>query len=112
MVFGDDFAVELDDELRVARRVLGGRSLRFDQLSAGAREQIALLARLAVATLVSADGGAPLVLDDALGHSDAQRLEKIGRALSLAAPHCQILVLTCTPERYRHVQSAHAVPLA
>ncbi|MGH0031108.1 MAG: ATP-binding protein, partial [Myxococcota bacterium] len=111
LVFDDGFAVELDDELRVARRILHGTSLRFDQLSAGAREQIALLARLAVATLVASDGGAPLVIDDALGHSDPQRLARIGRALGAAAPHCQIVVLTCTPDRYRHVESAHAVQL-
>lgn len=111
LVFGESFAVELDDELRVARRIQDGLSLRFDQLSAGAREQIALLARLAVATLVAPDGGAPLIVDDALGHSDPERLQRIGRAISAAAPDVQILVLTCTPERYRHVESAHVVQL-
>ena len=79
---------------------------------AGAREQIALLSRLAVATLVAEDGGAPLIIDDALGHSDPERLARVGRALSQAAPACQILVLTCTPERYRHVESARVVELA
>lgn len=110
-VFGEGFHVTLDDELRVARRVQDGVSLAFDQLSAGAREQIALIERLAVATLVGADGGAPLVLDDALGHSDAQRLAGIGRILSRVGAACQILVLTCTPERYRHVEAARLLTL-
>jgi hypothetical protein len=36
----------------------------------------------------------------------------VGRTLASAAPDCQILVLTCTPERYRHVENAHVVTLA
>ncbi|HXK25988.1 MAG TPA: AAA family ATPase [Myxococcota bacterium] len=111
-VFGDDFAIELDESLRVSTRVQRGVALAFEQLSAGAREQIALCARLACATLVSEDGGAPIVLDDALGHSDPQRLAGLGRALALAGKRCQILVLTCDPARYRHVEGAHLVPLA
>jgi chromosome segregation ATPase len=110
-VFGEDFEVELDEELRVARRIQGGVGLAFDQLSAGAREQIALLSRLACATLVGDEDGAPLILDDALGHSDPARLALLGHALAEAAPACQILVLTCTPERYRSVDSAHVVQL-
>jgi DNA repair exonuclease SbcCD ATPase subunit len=111
-VFGESFQVELDEELRVSRRILDGVSLPFDQLSAGAREQIALLVRLAVARLVGREGGAPVILDDALGHSDAERLASIGRTLSRAAADCQILVLTCTPERYRHVEGARVVQLS
>jgi chromosome segregation ATPase len=111
-VFGADFEVELDDELRVARRIQAGVALDFEQLSAGAREQISLLARLACASLVGDDEGAPLVLDDALGHSDPERLTRLGRTLELAAPDCQILVLTCTPERYQSVAGAKLVQLA
>jgi len=110
-VFGEDFQVELDDELRVARRIQGGVGLAFDQLSAGAREQIALLSRLACATLVGGEDGAPLILDDALGHSDAARLERLGTTLAEAAPSCQILVLTCSPERYQSVSDARVVQL-
>jgi len=112
LVFGDDFEVELDEELRVARRIQAGVALAFEQLSAGAREQIALLARLACASLVGDHDGAPLVLDDALGHSDPERLARLGRTLELAAPDCQIIVLTCTPERYQSVAHAKVVQLA
>ena len=111
-VFGADFQIELDEALRVATRAQGGVVLGFEQLSAGAREQIALCARLACATLVAEDGGAPVLLDDALGHSDPQRLAGLGRALALAGRHCQILVLTCDPARYRHVEGAQLVPLS
>ena len=43
--------------------------------------------------------------------SDARRLEGLGRALTEAGRHCQILVLTCDPARYRHVADATYVEL-
>ena len=110
-VFGAGFSVDLDEQLRVATRAQAGIALPFEQLSAGAREQIALLARLACATLVADDGGAPVLLDDALGHSDPQRLAGLGRALTLAGRRCQVIVLTCDPARYRHVEGAQFIEL-
>ena len=62
--------------------------------------------------VVAEDGGAPVLLDDALGHSDPQRLAGLGRALALAGRRCQILVLTCDPARYRHVEGARLIELA
>jgi uncharacterized protein YhaN len=108
-VFGTDFRVELDDTLAVARRTLNGRTVPFASLSGGAREQISILARLACALTVAEDGGVPLIFDDALGNSDSTRLEAIGAVLSLVGRSCQVIVLTCAPERYRHVGSAQIV---
>jgi uncharacterized protein YhaN len=77
-------------------------------LSGGAREQIGLIARMACAMIVSHDGGVPLIIDDALGHTDAVRLESMAAVISVAAKDCQIIVLTCYPERYRHGERASA----
>lgn len=111
IVFGQDFSVELDDELRVVRRTLDGRTLDVEQLSSGAREQLAVLSRLAVAAITARDGGVPVLLDDALGWSDPERLEKMGAAFHVAARDSQVIVLTCVPERYRHIGSATTVRL-
>jgi energy-coupling factor transporter ATP-binding protein EcfA2 len=111
IVFGADFAVELADDLRITRRTLGGVTLDVEQLSEGAKEQLAVLTRLAVAAITSADGGVPLVLDDALGWSDPARLERMGAAFHVAARDCQIIVLTCMPERYAAIGSATLVDL-
>lgn len=111
IVFGDDFSVELDEDLRIVTRTLAGVTVAFEQLSTGAREQLCVISRLACAALVAPDGGVPVVLDDALGWSDVKRLEKLGAVLSLAAQDAQVLVLTCVPERYRHVGAAHVVKL-
>jgi DNA repair exonuclease SbcCD ATPase subunit len=111
VVFGDDFAVEVADDLRITRRTLGGVTLDFDQLSTGAREQLCVLARLACAALVAEDGGVPVILDDALGWSDARRLERLGAAFNVVGQRAQVIVLTCMPERYRHIGSATRVRL-
>lgn len=112
IVFGPSFEAELDDTLKVARRTLEGITLDIDQLSVGAREQIGVICRLACASIVSPDGGgAPVMIDDALGWSDPTRLQSIGAAIALAGQDCQVIVLTCTPGRYAHVGNATVVRL-
>lgn len=111
-VFGPTFSVELDNELGLARRTLDGVTLDIDQLSTGAREQLGILARLACTAIVSpAGGGAPVIIDDALGWSDPQRLQQMGAAIASAGNHCQVIILTCTPGRYAHVGNAQVVQL-
>lgn len=116
IVFGGDFSIELDHEdLRVVNRTLGGVTVPYESLSMGAKEQLSLIARLACAVLVSrpeaADGGVPVIIDDALGNSDPARLERLGAILSLAGRQVQVIVLTCTPDRYRNVGSATVIKL-
>ena len=112
IVFGPTFAVELSDDLRVVRRTLDSTTLDVDQISTGAREQIGVLSRLACAAIVSpGDGGVPVMIDDALGWSDPQRLQTMGAAIKTAGKQCQVIVLTCTPGRYSHVGEAEVVKL-
>ena len=99
-------------DLRVVRRTLGSTTLDVDQISTGAREQIGVLSRLACAAIVSPDdGGVPVMIDDALGWSDPQRLQTMGAAIKAAGKQCQVIVLTCTPGRYSHVGQAKVVHL-
>lgn len=113
IVFGPDFAVELDDlDLSVVSRTLRGRTIPYKSLSIGAQEQIALISRLACATIVAPDGGVPVIVDDALGNSDPQRLEAMGAVLAVAGRQSQIIVLTCQPDRYEHVGGAQIVRLS
>lgn len=113
IVFGPDFAVELDDlDLSVVSRTLLGRTIPYKSLSIGAQEQIALISRLACATIVAPDGGVPVIIDDALGNSDPQRLEAMGAVLAVAGRQSQIIVLTCQPDRYEHVGGAQIVRLS
>lgn len=75
---------------------------RFDDLSFGAREQMALISRLAYADLLL-EAGRPtlIILDDALVHSDAERLKAMKRVLYDAAERHQILLFSCHPGNWR-----------
>ena len=88
--------LSLDEGLRIAAVARAGAPEPFERLSAGTREQIAVLTRLAFAELL-ADQGLPatVVLDDALVFSDDRRIEQMFAILATAATRLQIIVLTC-----------------
>ncbi len=118
IVFGPTVSVELDHAtLAITSRTLDGVTVPFESLSGGAREQLSVLARLACAALVSHDAvagsghGVPVIFDDALGYSDSARLERLGAAFAVAADRCQVIVLTCMPDRYAHIGAATVVRL-
>jgi len=92
-------------------RTVGGITVPVNQLSTGAQEQMGLLVRLAAASMVSKDGGVPLVLDDALGSTDEGRLEAMGAVLRVASQDYQTIILTCAPERYVHVGAQVSVAM-
>lgn len=110
LLYGATFDIELDDTLAIARRHIEGTWLELDQLSAGAQEQLALLSRLACARLLGDEGGV-VFFDDALGHTDQGRLERLGAVLRLASEHTQLVVLTCDGERFAHVGGATRIVL-
>ena len=86
-------------EIHRERGLLGVESASFSALSFGAREQVALLMRLAYADVLR-EAGRPtiIILDDVLAHSDIMRLDAMKRILNDAAKRHQILLLTCHEE--------------
>lgn len=111
IVFGHDASFDIDPgSLELKALVRDGKRIPYESLSTGTKEQCQLLASLATAQLTSNDGsGAPVVLDDALGSTDPERIEKVGAVLASAAKECQIIILTCDPTRYRGVGSPSIV---
>ncbi len=110
-VFGPSLRVDVDDRLQVTSRTVDEVTVALELLSTGAREQMGLLVRLAAASMVSKDGGVPLVLDDALGATDENRIEAMGAVLRMASLNLQTIILTCSPERYVHVGARVSVTL-
>ena len=111
MVFGDTFEVEVDSELRIGQRTLSGRTVPYESLSGGAKEQLGIVARLASAALVAKEDGVPVVIDDALGFADAERLAKMADVFDTVAGDGQVIVLTCSPQRYSGIRSAQHITL-
>ena len=111
MVFGPSFEVEIDSDLRICNRTLSGRTVPYESLSGGAKEQLGIVARLAGAALVAKEDTVPVVIDDALGFTDADRLVKMGAVFNAVGSDGQVIVLTCSPKRYAGVDGAHHIAL-
>lgn len=101
-VFGGDVDFELSEELKVQARSRNGETVAFDALSGGAKEQLSILTRFAIAQLVSSEP-VPVVIDDALGSTDSQRLQLMAALFTKAGKTTQVIVLTCMPQRYSWV---------
>jgi uncharacterized protein YhaN len=67
--------------------------------------------RLAGAALVATEDTVPVVIDDALGFSDPQRLGKMAAVFNTVGRDGQVIVLTCMPGRYDGIDGAHVIEL-
>ena len=112
IVFGETFEVEIDSQLRICSRTLSGRTVPYESLSGGAKEQLGIVARLAGAALVAKEDSVPVVIDDALGFTDPDRLVKMGAVFDAVGGDGQVIVLTCSPQRYESVGAAHHIELS
>jgi len=111
LVFDETFQVEIDEDLQITARTTGGVRVPFESLSGGTKEQLSLMFRLACSMIVAEEGGMPLIMDDALGYTDPERLRLMGAVLAKAAKECQIVIFTCVPDRYGNIGSAAIVSL-
>ena len=111
-VFGSSFEVDVDTELTIQTRTLDGCTVPFDSLSGGAKEQLGILARLAGAALVAKEDTVPVIIDDALGFSDPDRLDKMSAVFNTVGDRGQVIVLTCTPGRYDGIADADVIELS
>ncbi|WP_192845744.1 AAA family ATPase [Aureimonas sp. AU22] len=76
----------------------------FRRLSAGAREQVAVVTRLALAEVIKKGGHpATVILDDALVNTDERRLERMHHVLRKAAEGLQVIILTCRERDFRDI---------
>ena len=74
----------------------------FYGLSVGAREQLAVLTRLAFAEMLAERGKpARVILDDALVNTDEPRFDRMLLILRRAARNIQIIALTCRERDYQ-----------
>ncbi|MCV2892396.1 AAA family ATPase [Lentibacter sp. XHP0401] len=92
---GADFQIDAD-KLLIETITRNGVTDKIDALSGGAYEQIAILTRLAFARLFSKQGNhVPIILDDALVHTDDERISTMFNMLAQIARDQQIIVLSC-----------------
>ena len=96
---------------------MGLASPRFDNylplqsLSFGTHEQVAVLLRVAMATLLSREERQLVVLDDRLVNADDERMARLCSVLEEASADCQIVIATCRPEAYASMRSCRQISL-
>ena len=99
----------------MSARTVDGTTVDLAQLSGGAKEQMALLTRFAIADMVAGsdvDGmQVPVVVDDALGATDPQRLELMNALFTQVGTSSQVFVLTCFPKRFDRVAAARSASI-
>lgn len=105
LVYGRDFDVRLGEDLTILHRRVGDVTVAYESLSGGAREQLAVIVRIACARLVG-DNGVPVFLDDTMGYTDPSRRLTMGAVIAAAAATSQVIVLTCDRARFAGVGSA------
>jgi hypothetical protein len=91
---GSDLAVDADSGQITGLRT-GSVVERFEDLSAGAREQLAILVRLGIGAVLAGPRRLPVILDDALVNADPVRRARMLAVLREACRRLQILVFTC-----------------
>lgn len=105
LVYGREFDVRLGDDLTIQARRLGDVTVDYDGLSGGAREQLAVIVRIACARLVG-ESGVPVFLDDTMGYTDPTRRLTMGAVIAAAASTSQVVVLTCDRARFAGIGGA------
>ncbi|HHU76618.1 MAG TPA: hypothetical protein GXZ24_06990 [Firmicutes bacterium] len=84
--------VELDENFNISIRE-GGRPCSLEQLSKGARDQLYLSLRFAVADLLAEEVKLPFIFDDSFTSTDTHRCENIRQILQQRAGERQFIIL-------------------
>ena len=109
---GTDYeSLEFDANLRLTVRRKGMRDSLGDwqlvnQVSGGVREQVHLLARMAVARFLSKDLSLPIVLDEPFSEFDDERFTRIMKfLLASMLKNNQIILFSCHQQRHKWLLS-------
>jgi energy-coupling factor transporter ATP-binding protein EcfA2 len=87
--------LRMDENWSVLGLGTGDVEEEFEGLSGGAKEQVSILVRLALAEVLGEKDPLPLVLDDCLVNTDRARLGEMLRILYRAARKQQIILFSC-----------------
>lgn len=87
--------LRMDENWRVVGLGAGDVEEEFEALSGGAKEQVSILVRLALAEVLGEKDPLPVVLDDCLVNTDRARLGEMMRILYRASRKYQIIVFSC-----------------
>ena len=110
--YGEDVHFEVSDSFEIISRRKGATEVDVADLSTGAKEQLAILIRLALTQIVQVGEPFPVILDDEFAHSDPDRIAMMNNIFSDFADEQQFIMLTCTPEKFAGYKPVKTIDLA
>lgn len=109
--YGVDVSFNVSDSFEIVSRRLNGVEVVTADLSIGAKEQLAILIRLALTQIVQVGEPFPVFLDDEFAHSDAERIAMMNNVFSDFGDEQQFIMLTCYPDKFSGYRTAKTIDL-
>ena len=110
--YGTDVHFNVSDSFEVVSRIMDKKEVEIKYLSTGAKEQLAILIRLALTQIVQVGEPFPVILDDEFAHSDPERIAMMNNIFSDFGDDQQFIMLTCTPEKFMGYKPVKTIDLA
>lgn len=110
--YGEDVHFAVSDSFKILSRRMGGTEVAISDLSTGAKEQLAILIRLALTRIVQVGEPFPVILDDEFAHSDPDRIAMMNNIFSDFSEEQQFIMLTCHPDKFAGYKPVKTIDLA
>lgn len=110
--YGTDVHFNVSDSFEIISRNMDNKEVEIKYLSTGAKEQLAILIRLALTQIVQVGEPFPVILDDEFAHSDPDRIAMMNNIFSDFGDDQQFIMLTCTPEKFTGYKPVKTINLA
>ena len=110
--YGEEVHFEVSESFRILSRRMGSTEVAIKDLSTGAKEQLAILIRLALTKIVQVGEPFPVILDDEFAHSDPDRIAMMNNIFTDFADEQQFIMLTCHPDKFVGYKPVRTIDLA
>jgi uncharacterized protein YhaN len=110
--YGTDVHFNVSDSFEITSRIMDNKEVEIEYLSTGAKEQLAILIRLALTQIVQVGEPFPVILDDEFAHSDPDRIAMMNNIFGDFGDDQQFIMLTCTPEKFIGYKPVKTIDLA
>jgi uncharacterized protein YhaN len=110
--YGEDVHFEVSESFEILNRRMGSTDVSVAELSTGAKEQLAILIRLALTQIVQVGEPFPIILDDEFAHSDPDRIAMMNNIFSDFGDEQQFIMLTCHADKFAGYKPVKTIDLA
>lgn len=109
--YGEDVHFEVSESFEIISRRRGVTEVAIKDLSTGAKEQLAILMRLALTQIVQVEEAFPVIMDDEFAHSDPDRIALMNNVFKDFGDEQQFILFTCYPEKFSSYEGAKVIEL-